>query len=260
VFCAGIPPVLYSKKKELTRTMRLLIAIPVHNEQQYVLDVLEQVKRYHDQILVIDDGSTDATPRLLQQIQGLNVLRHETNCGYGASLIDAFHWADRNGYDWVITMDCDRQHEPQRIPDFMREIQTDRWDIISGSRYMKIDETDDMPPLDRRTINATLTCIINDMFGCELTDSFCGFKAHRVKPTLSLKINERGYAFPMQFWPRALAAKLRITELPVRLIYNDPNRQFGGGLDDPSERLNQYLELLTEEAKAIPGLKPPKAY
>ena len=150
------------------------------------------------------------------------MLRHPVNSGYGSSLIDAFAWADTRGYDWVITMDCDRQHEPQRIPNFIEAIKTDQWDIISGSRYLSVDETDDLPPADRRSINSTLTCIINDMFGTSLTDSFCGFKAHRVKPTVGLSLSEKGYAFPMQFWPRAIAAGLRITELPVRLIYNDP--------------------------------------
>lgn len=233
--------------------MQLLIAIPVHNEEKYLLDVLEQVRQYHDQILVVDDGSKDRTPELLATVQGVNVLRHEVNQGYGGSLIDAFAWADGRGYDWVITMDCDRQHEPQRIPDFIREIETDKWDIISGSRYLTVDVGDDLPPQDRRSINATMTCIINDIFGVALTDSFCGFKAHRVKPTVRLGLTEKGYAFPMQLWPRAMAAGLRITEIPVRLIYNDPGRHFGGGLDDPSERMTHYLEVLGEEVRKAKG-------
>lgn len=229
--------------------MQLLIAIPVHNEEKYLLDVLEQVRHYHDQILVVDDGSKDRTPELLATVRGVNVLRHEVNQGYGGSLIDAFGWADARGYEWVITMDCDRQHEPQRIPEFIREIQTDQWDIISGSRYLVSDAGDDLPPQDRRSINATMTCIINDMFGTKLTDSFCGFKAHRTKPTVGLGLSEKGYAFPMQLWPRAIAAGLRITETPVRLIYNDPSRHFGGGLDDPSDRLVHYLEVLRVEGE-----------
>jgi glycosyltransferase involved in cell wall biosynthesis len=229
--------------------MQLLIAIPVHNEEKYLLDVLRQVRQYHDHILVVDDGSTDRTPELLATVQGVNVLRHEVNQGYGGSLIDAFGWADERGYDWVITMDCDRQHEPQRIPDFIREIRTDQWDIISGSRYLAPDRGDDLPPQDRRSINATITCIINDLFETTLTDSFCGFKAHRVGPTVGLRLTEKGYAFPMQLWPRAIAAGLRITETPVRLIYNDPSRHFGGGLDDPGDRMTHYLEVLGEEVK-----------
>lgn len=240
--------------------MQTLIAIPIFNEEKYVLEVLEKVKQHHDQILVVDDGSTDRTAEILNTVPGVHVLRHDINSGYGSSLIDAFAWAHRCGYDWVITMDCDRQHEPQRIPEFMREIETDAWDIISGSRYLTVHDGDDLPPADRRSINATLTCLINDQFGTSLTDSFCGFKAHRVKPMIAMELSEKGYAFPMQFWPRAIAAGLRITELPVSLIYNDPNRHFGGGLDDPDDRLIHYMEILSEEsarARAIlDSMKP----
>ena len=97
------------------------------------------------------------------QIPGINVVSHARNSGYGSSLIDAFNWADAHGYDWVITMDCDRQHEPQRIPDFISAVETDKWDIVSGSRYHSRDATDDLPPPDRRSINASITCIINDL-------------------------------------------------------------------------------------------------
>ena len=69
------------------------------------------------------------------------------------------------------------------------------------------------------------------------------------KPTIAMGLTERGYAFPMQLWPRAIKAGLRITELPVSLIYNDPNRQFGGGLDDPGDRLEHYLEVLCSETR-----------
>lgn len=233
--------------------MRLLIAIPVHNEQQYVLDVLQQVRQFHDQVLVVDDGSTDRTAELVGGVDWIHNLRHPINQGYGASLIDAFNWADERGYDWVITMDCDRQHEPQRIPDFIREIETGHWDLISGSRYLAADGNGDLPPADRRSINATVTCILNDMYPTQLTDSFCGFKAHRVKPTVALKLDEKGYAFPMQLWPRAFQAGLRIHEIPVRLIYNDPNRHFGGGLDDPGERLFHYLEVMDRETRRTRG-------
>jgi dolichol-phosphate mannosyltransferase len=63
----------------------------------------------------------------------------------------------------------------------------------------------------------------------------------------SLKLDEAGYAFPMQLWPRAAAARLRVKEIPVRLIYNDPNRYFGGMLDDAGIRLAHYLEVFHRE-------------
>lgn len=227
--------------------MRLLIAIPVYNERKYVNPVLDRVKAFHSDILVIDDGSSDGTHELLAARKDIEVITHSPNQGYGGSLIDAFNWADRRGYDWVITMDCDEQHEPEMIPAFIEEIKTDRWDLISGSRYLQPHKGDDQPPGDRRSINATITEVVNSIFNLKITDAFCGFKAHRVGPTVALKLDEKGYAFPMQLWPRVAKAGLRLSEIPVRLIYNDPNRYFGGKLDDATYRLKHYLSVLSAE-------------
>jgi glycosyltransferase involved in cell wall biosynthesis len=232
--------------------LRLLIAIPVYNEIKYVQHVLTKVRTFHDQILVIDDGSTDGTAELLRTLADagqIQLLQHGRNQGYGQSIIDSFDYACRKGYDWVITMDCDEQHEPEMIPEFIRQVRTDQWDIISGSRYMEAREDNDLPPGDRRTINATITATLNEMFGFAITDAFCGFKAHRVGAMIPLQLDEAGYAFPLQLWPRAARAGLRITELPVRLIYNDPNRHFGGDLDDADKRLKHYLEVLKREVE-----------
>ena len=231
--------------------MRLLIAIPVFNERRYVEHVLRKVRAYHDQILLIDDGSTDGTGEYLASRSDIHLIRHPENRGYGQSLIDAFNFADARGYDWVITMDCDEQHEPERIPDFQRAIAADRWDLISGSRYLEQRLDNDLPPTDRRAINATITNILNDLYHLDLTDSFCGFKAHRVSATRKLELTIPGYAFPLQLWPQVAHHKLRVTEIPVRLIYNDPNRHFGGLLDDATNRLNHYLDVLCSEQRRI---------
>ena len=227
--------------------MRLLVAIPVFNERKYVEKVLDKVRQYATDILCIDDGSTDGTAEVLARRTDIRLIRHPVNRGYGQSIIDAFNYAHSRGYDWIITMDCDEQHEPERIPDFIREIKTDRWDIVSGSRYLQNSAENDLPPGDRRAINATLTSLLNELFGWKLTDSFCGFKAHRVSAMMPLHLDQTGYAFPMQLWPRVWKAGLRVKEIPVRLIYNDPNRYFGGMLDDAQHRLRHYIDVLNSE-------------
>jgi len=223
--------------------MRCLVAIPVYNEQRHVANVLERVLEYADDVLVIDDGSTDATPMLLSQFP-VEVIRHAHNRGYGRSMQDAFRWARVDGFDWVITMDCDEQHEPASIPHFIEAINRDDSDIISGSRYLSSCPERDKPPADRRAINTTITDEINKRLGLSLTDAFCGFKAYRTTPVAELRCDEDGYAFPMQFWVRAAANKLRIREIPIKLIYNDLSRTFGGPLDDPEIRLDHYRQLL----------------
>jgi dolichol-phosphate mannosyltransferase len=227
---------------------KTLLAIPVYNEQAYVDHVLQQVRRYLSDVLVIDDGSTDETPMLLAR-QPVEVIRHAVNRGYGQSLIDAFRWAQCYGFEWLITMDCDEQHEPASLPDFFEAIRADDADVISGSRYMKQSAGDDRPPPDRQKINARITAMLNERLGLRLTDAFCGFKAYRVAALGQLSLSERGYAFPMQFWVEAAAAGLRVREVPIRLIYNDPNRSFGGPLDNAEHRLKHYLSVFEEQMR-----------
>ncbi|MEM1165207.1 MAG: glycosyltransferase family 2 protein [Planctomycetota bacterium] len=227
--------------------MRVLVAVPTYNEEQYVDRVLGRITERASDVLVIDDGSTDATPCLLPR-HPVEVIRHAVNRGYGRSMQDAFRWALVDNFDWVITMDCDEQHEPEQIPDFMAAIERDEWDVISGSRYMPSSDTVDAPPENRRKINVQLTAELNDRIGdtigCTLTDAFCGFKAYRVSAVSELVLSEDGYAFPMQFWVQSAANRLRVTEIPVKLIYNDPKRTFGGPLNDDAVRLAHYTRVL----------------
>lgn len=226
--------------------MRILVAIPVFNEAPSLPRVIDAVRARHDDILFIDDGSTDETPRLLARTPGVAVIRHPANLGYGQSLIDAFAYAHAERYDWVITLDCDEQHEPERIPEFVAAAERDDSDIISGSRYLVDMPGNSRAPADRRRINEVITSILNSVLGVALTDSFCGFKAHRVEAMARLNLTVPGYAFPLQFWVQAVRAGLRIREIPVSLIYLDPNRHFGGALDDSDARLNHYLSVFSD--------------
>jgi dolichol-phosphate mannosyltransferase len=235
--------------------MRYLIAIPVFNEEKYLLGMLADVRRYAPDILVIDDGSTDATPELLAQQSGIRVLTHPENRGYGQSLIDAFDYAIRHQYDWLITMDCDLQHEPSQIPRFLDAIAANDTDIISGSRYLCSEEGEGLPPSDRRRINQAITLLLNHLLEISITDAFCGFKAYRVSSLARLFLTIPGYEMPLELWAQAAQEGLRIREIPVKLIYNDPTRHFGGMLDDPNVRLLHYLEVLlrsvSEEGRPI---------
>jgi dolichol-phosphate mannosyltransferase len=225
--------------------MRLLVAIPVYNEEDYVDRVLGRVLRHTDSVLVIDDGSTDDTPARLPR-HPVEVIRHASNRGYGRSLLDAFRWAAVDDFDWVITMDCDEQHEPEAIPRFIEAIETDEYDVISGSRYHPESCADHVPPENRRRINAKITKMLNERLGLKITDAFCGFKAYRVEALKRLELDVDGYAFPLQFWAQAVANDLRITEIPVKLIYNDPDRTFGGPLNDDEKRLALYEDVLEQ--------------
>jgi dolichol-phosphate mannosyltransferase len=236
--------------------MTTLVAIPVYNEQKYVAKVIERVAERADNILAIDDGSTDYTPMLLA-MQPVDVIRNRTNRGYGTALRMAFRWAQMYQYDWVITMDCDEQHEPESLPDFRKAIQADDADVINGSRYICPELCGDPPPAERRRINQTITKWVNEGLGYSITDAFCGFRAYRVSAIDKLDLDEDGYAIPLQQWVQFAAHKLRVKEVPIKLIYNDPNRRFGGVLDNAEQRLEHYREVFAKEIARHPGLCNP---
>jgi dolichol-phosphate mannosyltransferase len=227
---------------------RWLAALPVYNEARYVSGVLDEVLCYCRQVLVVDDGSTDGTSELLAARRDVLVVTHGENRGYGAALLSAFDYAIRHGYERLVTIDCDGQHEPKRIPSFFAACSGDV-DIVSGSRYLQNFPGDTPPPPQRRQINQQVTAELNRRLGLNLTDAFCGFKCYRVSALKKLKTTEPGYAMPLEVWVQAAYAGLKIIELPVPLIYLDEKRSFGGVLDDAQTRL-EYYHLTLDRAIA----------
>lgn len=234
--------------------MHVLTAIPVYNEERHLEGVLREVRRYCPNILVINDGSTDGTATLLARQEGLQVITHPVNRGYGAALISAFAHARRQPIDVLVTMDCDGQHEPSRIAVLLEAIHDA--DIVSGSRYLRDFHQDTLPPQDRRRINQEITAELNRRFGLRLTDAFCGFKAYRREALERLHITETGWGMPLQLWVQAARLGLRIKEVGVPRLYLDPNRAFGGVLDDAEQRLAYYRQVIAAAESEAPAVQP----
>jgi glycosyltransferase involved in cell wall biosynthesis len=240
--------------EESLMSNRRLVALPVYNEAQHVNPVLDCVKQYSGaEILVVDDGSTDGTSEILARRRDIRVVRHEPNRGYGAALLTAFQYAQEHDFELLVTIDCDGQHEPCRIPQFF-DACTEDVDIVSGSRYLAQFDGDTPPPPERRRINEQITTEINGRLGLSLTDAFCGFKCYRVASLRRMNIVEPGYSMPLEVWVQAACAGLKIIELPVPLIYLDEKRSFGGVLDNGQSRLDYYHQTLD---RAIAGCHEP---
>jgi dolichol-phosphate mannosyltransferase len=229
--------------------MKLLTAIPVYNEERHLREVIHEVRRYSPHILVVNDGSTDRTAELLAEEPAMAIVAHPANRGYGAALRSAFDYAIRHDYEVLVTMDCDGQHEPARIPVLLEAIHDA--DIVSGSRYLRDFRQASLPtPADRRFINQTIAAELNDLLGLNLTDAFCGFKAYRTSALTQLDITETGWGMPLQLWVQAARAGLRIKEIGVPRIYLDPNRAFGGMLSDAEQRLTYYRKVIADALAA----------
>lgn len=230
-----------------------LVILPVYNEEPSIPRVVAALAEAvpHMDVVAIDDGSTDRSrDRLYEAARRwagrFAVLTRDQNAGYGAALRWGFRFAMDEGYERCVTMDCDEQHEPALIPSFLDALA--EADVVSGSRYLEVDLREAPPPADRWAINREITAEINRLTGFQLTDAFCGFKAYRVDALRPLRLDEPGYGFPIQFWLEAWRHGLRIVERPVPLIYkHNFERRFGGGLDDPEQRLRYYRSLLERE-------------
>lgn len=233
---------------------RVLTALPVYNEERHVTNVLQQVRRFSQDVLVVDDGSSDRTSELLARELDVRTITHEVNQGYGAALKSAFDYALENDYDVLVTIDCDGQHEPKLIPELAAAVFPaggGPYDLVSGSRYLKPFVGDSRPPEERRKINLEITDWLNRRFLLGLTDAFCGFKAYRVPALAQLKITDLGYAMPLQVWIQAARCNWRISEFPVPLVYLDEQRSFGGALDHAAQRLLHYYDVLHREVAAM---------
>lgn len=223
---------------------RTCVVVPVYNEDATVARVLDAVReRFDGWLVVVDDGSTDETPRIVAARDDVILVRHEVNRGYGASLASGFESALALGASAIITMDCDGQHEPRHIGEFCEKLAACGTDIVSGSRYLPGSGSVGQVPGDRRAINERVSAVINAATGWELTDAFCGFKAYRADALRRIRIDEPGYAMPLEFWAKAWRAGLTVCEMPVERIYNDHDRTFGQDLDDPERRFAYYMKV-----------------
>lgn len=235
-------------------SIRSLTALPVYNEVNHVNAVLDEVLRYSPDVLVVDDGSTDGTSELLAVRSDVQIIRHPKNRGYGAGLKSAFEYSQREKFDVLVTIDCDGQHQPKLIPDFVAACHD--VELVSGSRYLKKFDGDSSPPEARRQINEQITAELNCRLGFKLTDAFCGFKAYRVPSLAHVEITEPGYAMPLEFWVQAAHQNFRVVELAVPLIYLEEARSFGGSLDDAETRLRYYREIIDRSVARLRGPVP----
>lgn len=225
---------------------KILIAIPVYNEEKTITKVIAGIRVLVSfDILIIDDGSTDNSLEVIKKLKPKKIIRHLKTMGYGKSVIDIFNYAIKNKYLYLIKLDADLQHEPHYIPDFLKEIPNS--DIVSGSRYMSSSAVVNPPPKSRQNINKKITRILNKITQFNLTDSFCGFKAYKVKSLKKLKLSEKGYGFPLQFWIQTKKNNLKIKEIPISLIYIKDRKDFQGELRNPAKRLKYYLNVIKNE-------------
>ena len=156
--------------------MSILIIIPAFNEEATLRDVVLGIRRALPQgdILVVNDGSTDGTETVSRN-EGVILLSHPYNMGIGATMQTGFLYALRTGYDIVVQLDGDGQHNPESLPALIQPILEKKCNVVIGSRYLSEDGFKSTLP--RQLGIKFFTCMIWVFTGKKVTDPTSGFRA-----------------------------------------------------------------------------------
>jgi len=196
----------------------IVAGIPAYNEEKTIAEVVLKAGCHVGKVLVCDDGSKDRT-QVVARKNGADVLEHEKNMGYGATMQTLFRKARELDADVLVVFDGDGQHDPDEIPELVKPVLEGRADIVIGSRFMK-DARRDIPFYRRMGILA-ITLLTRIFSGCPISDAQSGFRAFNRRALEELKITDSGWGSSVEVFFRAHYVGLRIVEVPVNCDYKD---------------------------------------
>ena len=198
--------------------MSIIVGIPAFNEEKNIAVLIIQLKKVADKIIVCNDGSTDLTSKIAEEL-GATVINHEKNLGYGAAIRSIFLKSrDLNG-DILVTFDADGQHRVEDINKVISPIINEESDLVIGSRFL--DENEKEVPQYRKVGIKIITKITNATIKKQLTDSQSGFRAYSKKVLDELNPSELGMGISTEILIKASAKNFRISEVPIKITYND---------------------------------------
>lgn len=213
------------------RTKRSVIAlVPAYNEENKIDQVVERIgDRVVDRVLVIDDGSTDATAAVARS-HGAEVLSLRTRCGVGAALREGFTYARREGYDVAVILAGNNKDDPSEIPRLLAPILENGRDFVIGSRYTAGGSFGGDMPLYRRIATRVHPWLLGRLAGRHLTESTNGFRAFRlaILDDSRVRLNQRWldtYGLEVYLLWKVLTLGYAHVEVPCSKVY--PARSTG---------------------------------
>lgn len=201
------------KTSEKRQKIRVLAGISAYNEARYVGSVVLQARQYVDEVILVDDGSTDNTARVAE-LAGATVIRHIENRGKGAAIQNILAEAKKRNPDVLVLLDADAQHDPNEIPALIKPI-SEGFDLVIGSREAQKDKT----PRYRRIGQKVLLRSTRLASKTNISDSECGFRALSPKAINELELKSKGFAIESEMITLAADKNLKITEVPISNIY-----------------------------------------
>ena len=197
--------------------MKIVVGIPAFNEEKNIAVLIIQLKKIADKIIVCNDGSTDLTSKIAEEL-GAIVINHEKNLGYGAAIRSLFLKSKDLDVDILVTFDADGQHRIEDIDKVINPIINGESDLVIGSRFL--DESKKEVPRYRKVGIKVITKITNATIKKQLTDSQSGFRAYSKKVLNELNPSELGMGISTEILIKASAKNFRISEVPIKIIYN----------------------------------------
>ena len=198
--------------------MKIIIGIPAFNEEKNIAGIISKLKRITKDIIVCNDGSTDLTADIAEEM-GAIVINHEKNLGYGGAIRSIFLKAkDLNG-DVLVTFDADGQHRIEDIDKVINPILEGQSDIVIGSRFL--DDNEKEVPQYRKVGIKVITKITNATLKKDLTVSQSGFRAYSKQVLNEIRPSESGMGVSTEILIKANSKNLKISEVPIKILYGE---------------------------------------
>jgi glycosyltransferase involved in cell wall biosynthesis len=188
--------------------------IPCFDEAADILRVVTEVEKHLSMVIVVDDGSTDATAKNAVA-GGAEILRLPQNLGKGAALRRGWQHAQRLGFKWVLMLDGDGQHAAEDVPRFFDAVEKTGATLVVGNRMKNCEAM----PFVRRWVNRWMSRRISRMTGAQMPDSQCGFRLAHLQTLLGLPLRANRFEIESAMLVAFLAAGRRVAFVPVQTIY-----------------------------------------
>jgi dolichol-phosphate mannosyltransferase len=204
---------------------RSVVIVPTYNEKENIERIIEAILSQDESIdvLVVDDGSPDGTGEIVDALSNANprvhALHRAAKLGLGTAYVTGFKWALARDYQFIFEMDADFSHAPERLPEFLRAIETA--DLVIGSRYQNGQVNVVNWPMGRLFLSYSANIYARRVTGLPVFDATGGFKCfrRRVLETIDLDdIRSNGYAFQIEMNVRAWKKGFRIIEIPIVFV------------------------------------------
>ena len=211
---------------------RVLIFIVAYNAERKIEKVIERIPRslaqYDTRILIIDDSSKDQTFELARRFEGapfpMTVLFNPVNQGYGGNQKIGFHYAAKEGFDFVALLHGDGQYAPECLPELLQPLVNGEADAVFGSRMMgRTGALKGGMPLYKYAGNRILTAIQNRLLGTSLSEFHSGYRLYSVKALQAVPFdrNTNNFHFDTEIIIQLVRGNFRIKELPIPTYYGD---------------------------------------